>query len=382
MSLRRLAPYVVTTLLVGGLLSAPSAIAGPRHAAQPDPAAATIGHLAYITQAQTVKIAAVKANGATSSVKTVGPITKPKSKQFVQVTLLVASGDGDWIAWTENLMKQHKGGPAFIRAVLVLRHVTNGDMFHLDTDQVPVGFAGDRLVTEDGDLTRLVDLSPTPHLVKVDDHQFPLAAYPKGVVDTTFSEAPPGPSDTQRLRLTTFSGSHTVLHSYVLAPDDARNPDLGWVSGDAKHLVIERGDHTDFGGIGPSSLADEFGLGSSHTRHQLGHYGTAKAAWRMNSVSFSGGSDKVWVVWERAVEAGATSVVAKYENGKWHTAMSDGIAVAGNHDGYVVVQPGKWVSVGVEAPDFDTVPTADASLLHGGATHVLHAEGTTFVWVS
>jgi hypothetical protein len=56
--------------------------------------------------------------------------------------------------------------------------------------------------------------------------------------------------------------------------------------------------------------------------------------------------------------------------------------VAGNAAGYVVVQPGTFVSVGTDAPEFDTVPTASAILVHAGTTANINIEGSAFVWVS
>lgn len=379
MHIRRVAMYSVAALVLGGVLTAPSALAASRHPARPSPAAKTVGHIAFLTKQQTVKIATVAANGTTSGVKRIGPVSLITPKQTLQVFDLMASGDGEWVAWQEQILTKH---PFNEKTVLVLRQSSSGTMWHLTTGQAPVGFAKDQLVTSDGSETRRLDLQPTAHLVKVNDHQFPLAAYSHGVIDTDSLRAPSGPSTTEALRLTTFGGSHTTLHEYVLAPTDYRYPDAAWVSGDGKHVVVERGNHQDFGGLGPSSLADEFRLGGGHARSPLGHYGTAKDAWRIASVGYAGSTDAVWAVWERATKTGATSIVADHVHGTWAPVTTHGIAVAGSHKGYVISQPGKFVSDSVNEEVFDIVPTSHAKLIHGSTTVSLDAEGSAFVWIA
>jgi hypothetical protein len=182
--------------------------------------------------------------------------------------------------------------------------------------------------------------------------------------------------------LTSFGGTHTVLHGYVLAPTDYRAPDAAWTSPDGKHAVVERGNHQDFGGLGPSSLADEFHLTGTHARTQLGHYGTAKDAWRVGGVGFSGSSDSVWAMWERLTTTGATSVVARHGHSGWKPVASKGIAVAGNEHGDVIVQSGRWVPVSPDVQGYEPLPTGHAMLMHGSSSVSLDAEGSVFDWIA
>ena len=368
----------IAALAVGGLITGPAALGATNRPAAPS-SPAIVGHIAYLTAKDTVELATVESNGTTTGARRIGPVTLVTLTDTVQVDDLIASGDGAWLAWQEQVFK-HNGD--LLKTVLVLRHESDGQDFALDTVQSPLGFAGDQLVTSDANSTRRVSVQPTMHLIKVNDHAFPLAAYPHGVVDGPSYLAPKGPAQTWRVRLTSFGGKHTTLHDYVLGPTNYRNPDAAWVSGDGKRLVIERGNHQDFGGLGPSSLADEFVLGGGHARGQLGHYGTDSQAWRIGSVSFSGASDSVWAMWERLTKTGATSVVAQREHGAWTLIAGHGIAVAGNHQGYVIVQPGKLVLVNPDVQGYSTVPTRHAELRHGSSSVSLNAEGTTFVWVS
>jgi hypothetical protein len=374
---RRVAGYTVTALLLGGLITAPSAVASSQH--QTD--SPVVGHLAYIAKDDAVRVAAIGMNGTAESFQTIGPVSPAKTGQKIQVLDLDASGDGAWVAWQE-LITTGSGTHEKQTTVLVLHSMADGTTLHRATGQTPVGFAGDSLITSNGDHSKVVNVQSTLHFSPVDDTQFPLGTYPGGVVDGPQSNAPAGPKSTWRVRLTTIAGQHTVLHSYVLRPTDYQIPDAAWVSGDGKHLVIERGNHQDFGGLGPSSLADEFSLTGAHHRSQLGNYGTPAAKWRIASVSYAGASDTVWAVWERGTKVGATSVIATFSHGNWQRVMTGGIAVAGNAAGYVVVQKGTYVEFGKDFPEFNVEPSAGAMLVHGSSTLPMNIEGSAFVWVS
>ena len=380
----RLVTYLCAAIALGGMLSAPVAAASPSPGLPPELGAGStvIGHLAFIANNQQVMEVEVEANGDTLGPHTVGPVT-PIGSGTTQVFDLMASGDGKWLAWEEQTVTKK---PFRVRTVLVLRRQSTGHTIHLSTGQAPLGFAGDRLVTSSGTSTRRLVLTPSPRLVKVPVARtaFPLAAYRHGVVEDNSLLAPPGPKlRTDQLALSSFGGKHRVLHNYVLSPTNYRDVDAAWVSGDGRRLVVERGNHQDFDGLGPSSLADAFRLTGHHARSTLGHYGSAKAMWRVGGVSFAGHTDQVWAMWERGTRTGATSVVAVRRHGMWARVANRGIAVAGNHAGDVVVQAGKFVSVGSGgAPEFRTVATGHAMLHHGTKTVALKLAGTAFAWVA
>lgn len=363
--------------------AAPASGAGsvPERPVRAASASPSIGHVVFITKGGKVKDAAVGAAGNTTNVRKIGPVSHSGGKRDVQVDDLVASGDGKWAAWQETVLKQTAGGPAFIRAVVALDHLGHGAPMTVSTGEVPAGFAGDQLVLS-GAHTDVFETTPNPHLSQVSDPQYALTAYPQGVVDTEPLTAPSGPKRTVRVRLTTFGGSHTTLHDYVLAPNDYRIPDAAWTSADGRHVAVERGDHTDFAGIGPSSLLDEYSLSSLH-RRTLGHFGSAKKQWRVGAVGYAGATDRVWAMWERATKHGATADVAVHKHNGWKRIVKHAIAVAGQAQGYVVVQPGKLVAVSSQGGDaFDRMPTGDALLINGTSTKVLGVEGSDFVWVA
>jgi hypothetical protein len=363
--------------LAAGLLIAPPAVAASH--ATPE-ASQVVGHLAYLTKHHQVKVVQVSSSGATSHSKRIGPVTKAPANGSIAINSFVSSGDGDWIAWQEIATK-HNGAPAKAKPVLVLRSLNPRHVYTFHTGNYPVGFALDRLVVFNGRHTSLVDVSPTPQFEQVPGNLYPLTTYDRGTVNVKTLTKPPGKRNTDQLRLTTFNGATRVLHNYVMSPKSARIPDLGFVSSDGEHLVVERGDHTDFGGIGPSSLTDEYRLSNHYARTSLGHYGTAKAAWRIGDVSFAGPADQPWALWERATRKGATSVVAVQRHSGWHRVLGHGIAVSGNSGGYVVTQAGRYV-FDHDGLQFTRVPIGPAMLNHGKAASPLHIKGSQFAWVS
>jgi hypothetical protein len=375
---RRLAPYLLTVGTLAALVAAPATVAA---SGRPDGSPAVtgrVGHVAFVSPAGKVKVVAVKVSGKTLHETKIGPLTKPPAGDRVSVYSFLASGDRNWLAWQEVVTKP-SGAPVARKATIVVRELKPSHVWTIKTDDYPLGFAGDDLVTNGAHTSRVV-LDPTPRLEKVPGTHYPEAVYPDGLVEVKPLSSPPGPKDTERLELTSFAGKTTVLHNYVLGPNDARLPETAYVSGDGKQVAVERGDHTDFGGIGPSSLVDEYSLHGSHTRSLLGHYGTAAAAWRVGDMSFAWPDDEEWAVWERATKHGAASAVAVHQHGTWRTIVPDGIAVAGNSDGYVVAQAGKYVfdSDGLQVT---RVPTGDAILLHDKLTKIMGISGSAFAWV-
>lgn len=364
--------YLVGAVATTGLLSLPGAGASVPRSATPA-ASTTVGHVAYVTKDNRVNVVTVHFTGATTQLKAIGPVTKPPRNRTIAISGFVASGDGHWVAWVEHV-RRASGSPTST-AVLVVRELKPDRLYRLKTHNTPVGFAGDQLVTY-GTHASVVDLKPSPHLVKIAGDTPPIAAYPQGTVTVQRFGSPPGPRRTRELGLTTFDGTTTGLHDYVMSANDVRVPDRGFVSGDGNHLVVERGARNEF--RGPSSPVDEYTLADPSTLTTLGHLGGAAAGWRVGDVCFAGSSDQVWAVWHRAAHRPA-SVIAVHKRSGWQRIVPLGIAVAGNRDGYVIAQPGKYV---VGPSGHRPVPVGEALLLHDTITKVLGVEGTAFAWVA
>jgi hypothetical protein len=355
------------------VLAAPAslpAVAGASHAPARPP---VIGHLAYLTNGGAIDMVDVRKNRALTGKQRIGPLQHSTTAHPVTISNFVASGDGNWVAWQEARTTTKSR----FSTTLVLRNQTSGQVHSVVTHQAPVGFAGDRLLTNDRHVNRLV-LTPAPHFVRVAGN-FPITTYAHGVVDAHFNS-----NDTAaRLRLTSIGGKHTVLHRYTdVGPPDFREISQGWVSSDGKHLVVERGDHQDFGGLGPSSVVDEFNLHGHHARTPLGHVGALHAEWRLGDVAFRGPKDHVWAVWHRVAQHGVRTALAHIVAGKWVISDHHDIDVAANLAGYLVVQPGKYVLQNPNDDFFARRATSGAAVVLRQAARFSSIKGTQYFWVS
>ena len=367
----------------------PLSLAPTTAEASPVPA----GHLAFITADGVLKIVAVKSNGNTTDPVRLAPVTKVATPKTVEVRGLVVSADKNWLAWSEGIFKPSKKyGELQTGARIVVRNMYSGKTITMHSNQSPLGFAGSTLVTVGAYNKRLVK-KPTPHLVRIPGDAYAVATYAHGIVDvkSTVSEND-NYVERDRLRLTTFDGHHTLLHTYNVGMQyrsAAANIDA--VSSDGHKLLVELGNHQDFEGLGGSSKFDTFALHGSHARHELGHYGTSKAKWRLAGATFVGPHNTPWLAIHSAPKksnAGDYYVVrgyvVSYAHGEWTNQENQGIAVAGNREGYVVVQSGEWQpEKNSEAGEYKPVP-GGYMLLRGpqGGHYLKGIKATEMVWVA
>lgn len=353
-------------------------------------APAPAGHLAFVTAAGALKIVAIKSNGETTVPVKIAPVTKVDEPDVARVRDLVVSANQNWLAWSEGIFKPSKRyGELQVSARIVVRNMYSGKTTVLHSNQTPLGFAGKTLVTLGAYNKRLV-MKPTPHLVRIPGDSYAVATWANGIVEVKSTS----PNDDRhveidRLRLSTFDGHHTLLHTYQVGMQyrsAAANIDA--VSPDGHKLLVELGNHQDFDGLGGSSNIDTFSLHGSHTRHQLGHYGTSRAKWRMASATFTGTRNTPWLAIHSAPTKTTTGYavrgyVVRYANGRWAVEEDHGVAVAGNPDGYAVVQPGEWQAVqGTEADEYQPVPEGSAVLHAPHGAHTLDAvQAVELVWV-
>jgi hypothetical protein len=186
----------------------------------------------------------------------------------------------------------------------------------------------------------------------------------------------------ERLLLTSMSGHQTVLHRYTdIGAPDYRETSQAWVSSDGKKLVVERGDHQDFGGLGPSSVVDEYNLHGSHARTTLGHVGSLRAHWRLGDVAFRGPNDRVWAVWHALGRHGVRTVLTHVVGGHWVITGHHDIDVAANRAGYLVVQSGKYVLQNPNDNFYARHATGDVMVVHNGRARFSSVRGTQFFWV-
>lgn len=366
---------------LGSALCVSGASAGA--VAQAPPPLNPVGHLLYVDGGGSLEVTTVQASGATTPPEVVGPLSLPTGSQKASVYSLIASGDGAWAAWSETAASPPPSTDA--TGLLVARNNNNGLTYRLKSFAQPIGFVGHTLVAGNGTRVSKLVLTPAPHLVPLHDRSRVIATYKHGLVDdvVTFPKNTNSSRFYEHVRLHSLGGHKRSLHTYTDGGKKLRGVSISTTSGDSRRLVIERGDHTDFGGVGPSSAVDELSLtGAAHFEH-LGHYGAAAARWRVWTESFVGRGDHVWVTWYRASAGGVHSVVARWRHGHWQLIAKRAVAAVGNPRGYVVVQPGKFVPVPHSiAGESTPSPTASAVLVHRGHSHALGIEGSAFVWIS
>jgi hypothetical protein len=337
-----------------------------------DVPAASVGHLAFLTNRGTMDLANVLADRKVVGTVQIGPVQPSTSAHRVTIDSPVASGDGKWLAWQENRATSQSR----FSSTLVLRNQASGRVRTVRTHSFPVGFAGDRLLTFNRHVTRVVVGSPL-RFVRVAG-SFPLTAYRNGVVDQRTNSG----DTAARLLLTSLSGHRTVLHRYTdVGSPDFRELSQAWVSPDGQKLVVERGDHQDFGGLGPSSVADEFDLHGSHARTALGHVGGLHAEWRLGDVTFRGPNDQAWAVWHRLARHGVSTLLAHVKHGHWVVDDGHDIDVAANRAGYLLVQPGKYVLANPNDNFYVRHATHDGFVVHHQAARLSGVRGTQFFWV-
>jgi hypothetical protein len=342
-----------------------------------------VGRLAVVTNSQRLELVDVRANGATGTPDVVGPVTTATSGAALDIEGLVSSDDGHWLAWNE--VDQKPNGRE-VHSTLVLRHMTSGRTITLKTEQQPFGFAADTLVTTEAaqDAFRL-SLSPTPHLIKIKlpKQAFQVLAVARhGVSALYIPRTPHANTITQRVITVAFNGQVTTVHRYPPISGDAAPIEDGWSSSDGEHLVIEHGDHTDFGGVGPSSRADELNPNRRSTPSHLGHPGAASAQWRMEQTTFAGQADHIYTVWMTEKSGAPRPVVYRDTAAGWRLVAKHALVVAGSRTGYVAIQPGAYVQdPNIDFPAFDVHAKGHALLIRGSARHRLDVGGTQFAWL-
>lgn len=384
--------FLTTALAAGAALGlapvSPTAlVAATPHA--PASGGKVVGDLVYVTNHNQVHMVKVHANGSATGDTRIGPVTAATPGHTIQVQQLVGSGDGKWVAWLEASVKHTSAGYIENNSTVVLRNQVTGELTPLAGKATfPLGFAEDTLVAlHEGVHNKIerVKLSPQPHYVATHESESAsaLTTYKHGVVESNIPHSA-STEIREQLRLTNFKGKHRVLHTYAMGANDTRNLDEGFSSGDQRRLAVELGDHTDFGGVGPSSDVDEYHLGGAAHLTHLGHYGTASAGWRVQSISFAGSKDSVWTAWTSALtDTTVKAVVTRYSGGKWKLVRNHAVAVSGSESGWVVVQPGKYVPIQNDvAPQYQTKATGDALLMRPGhGQHTISGvKGTIFVW--
>lgn len=352
----RLVLTATVAAVPAALLATAPAVAHPTRSA-----GAGVRHVVYLTAGDQIDEVAVSPAGVVGKPVRIAP--GPGTPTRNRPAFVVASPDGRWLAWTQA--RDNK------RPLLYLRDFVAGTTTTVATNKTPAGFAGDTLLVTFNRTFKTV-LRPKPQFVPVPHAGLALNGYAHGAIHVKTSRH--GTSGT--LELTSFGGATSRLHQYTdFSAPTYRDVDAAYVSSDQRRLLIERGNHQDFSGLGPCSLADEFSLTGHHHRTPLGHFGSKARVWRIATAAFRGPSDQPYVAWEAQTRSGVPAVVARWSGGRWHRVAGDTISVAADTRGDLLLQPGTYTRPHSPHNRSDypaPYPTAAATLRLGGRTHTLN----------
>jgi pimeloyl-ACP methyl ester carboxylesterase len=345
--------------------------------------------LSYITSSGQVELVTVHADGSLTDRRIIGPVSSAASG--VTVHALSASSDGKWLAWLEEpKTASDQGAPT---TTVVVRS-TDAVSPPLTGNVTPVigriGFTSDRVVAIEGAEAESSPLSSPLSFAKLATPAITLDvlnAVSGGLLVLT---SPPGggaQSLTEEVTLVGSSGGAVTVHGFssqsyaepVLTSTNA-------VTRAGDELLLERGDHTDFCGVGPSSGALLVDLPGGAIR-PLGHPGTAAQQWRLESATFVGSSPVA--VWATCSPAGVVQYnepprVNTYISTRtgWQLIHQGAAIAAGSPTGALLVQPSQYVPVPqAPYPAFDVAPTGDAMLINGSEQHPMALRGVEFAWV-
>jgi hypothetical protein len=343
---------------------------------------ATVGRLAYIAPSGRLKLATIGADGAVTSSRTIGPVNTAPQGGTVTVFDPVVSAGGGWVAWTEEVQTRTSGS-----SWIVLRRHGDGHPEKINTDKTnasPIGFVGQHLAVGaygNAGEAWVVRTGTHPHLKLIAKSRKDTTLFATDKVGIIYERGFGLQGKPEHIDLLTLSGHSSTLHTFPGSMFKGEHAPLeqGWADPDGIEVVFEQGDHTDFGGVGPTSKA--FAISGLHASDAvgLGHPGASSPTRRMEGTSF--GADTPYSVWATVnAQLPAGSIYSDDGHG-WHVFAKHSLVVAGNSAGDVITQPAKYVSVGGGAPDYDIKPTGDAVLYAGGARHTVPLRATEMVWL-
>lgn len=368
---------VLAAALMPAVLVTQSVDAAP--AARLTGSPASVGQLAYVAASGELDLVAIAADGSVTSSEKIGPVTTVAAGGTVTVYGPVSSPGGQWLAWGES----DQSGSHYSSWV-VLRSQADGSTEKINTSKNeagPLGFVGQRLVISNFNGRAWVVQPGTRPTLKLLLSSLKNTYYGTDRGGVVYESGFALPGHPERIELLRLNGHSTLLHTFPGSMFTRRNAPLeqGWVASDGSKAVFEQGDHTDFGGVGPTSVA--FAVSGLHasTATRLGHPGGATPIRRMEGLSFA--ADTPYGVWSIAQEQTPTGAVYVDNGHGWQLYASDSLVVAGNSAGAVITQPAKYVDAGVEAPAFNIQPTDNAVLHIAGATETVQIQATAMVWL-
>jgi hypothetical protein len=340
---------------------------------------AAVGRLAYVAESGKLKLAAIGANGVITSSRTIGPVTKAPKGGTVTVFGPVASPGGGWVAWSEGGQSRTS-----VSSWIVLRRHGDGHPERINTSKngaAPIGFVGQQLVVGTYGKAWVVKTGAHPHLKLIAKSRKESTFFAADKAGVVYERGFGLQGKPEHIDLLTISGHSRTLHTFPGSMFNGEHAPLeqGWADPDGSYVVFEQGDHTDFGGVGPTSEAFVISGVRASKAVRLGHPGGSSPVRRMEDTSF--GADAPYSVWATITAHVPTGSIYSDHGHGWQLYAKNSLVVAANLAGAVMTQPAKYVSVGGGAPNYDIKPTGDAVLHADGASHTVHLRATAMVWL-
>lgn len=337
-----------------------------------------------------------------------GPQRDPQPGVAVRVHAVQVSADGRWVAWAESSVSytgspptldqfgfSSTGAQEITTAFLLDRR--SGKTTEIPALGEPFAFAGDGLVLHN----RIDDIYTvvTPGQPNRDLRDWPESEYravgavSEGVITIGGSDTDDGSLGDYLVDLVEYGdGEVRTLHALPHIVTGAAGYGQGWVSDDGQRIAIERGDHTDYCGIGPSSslvLLDREGsaLGPEVPGPPI-PAALPPSPWdgmRLQYVRFTDPDSALalWTMCRQSTNGTAArdpySAVYRLQGGKWSLVREATIAVAAVPAGGIVLQPGAFrLGDGEGGPSVLPEPSGEALLIRDGRTVRLPVSGVDF----
>lgn len=392
-----------------GLVGAAVAMGGCAGGTAPTSARKSTADVYVVTaRGELLSVPLPPSGGAPGRAERLGPRREPQPGVAVRVHSVQVSTDGRWVAWAESsvsytgspptldLFGFSSTGAAEVTTAFLLDR-RSGKTTEIPALGAPFAFTGDGLVLQDSTNRTYAVVTPgRPNRTLLDwpeSEDRAVGAVPGGLITIGNSDTEDGSLGNYQVDLVAYGdGEVKTLHTFPHGATGAAGYNRGWVSDEGQRIAIERGDHTDYCGIGPSSslvLLD--GKGSLLGPEAAGPPIPASVPhsdWqhmRLQYVRFAG-SDSALALWTMCTQGpndaaarNPYSAVYRLRDGKWSLVRADMIAVAPAPSGGVLVQPGAFrLGDGEGGPSVSPEPSGDALLVQGGRTTRLPVSGVDF----
>jgi hypothetical protein len=340
-----------------------------------------------------------------------GPRQQPQPGVAVRTHAIQASGSGRWVAWAESSVAYIGRPPAItahgftssdttVTTTAFLLDRRSGKVTEIPAAGAPLAFAGEGLVLFDpfeNVYTLVTPGRPNRVLQNMPDSEDDaIGAVPEGVVAIGWEDI--GDSIQQRLDLVGYDGTVRTLRRFPRRATSMAGYIQGWMSDDGTRFWIERGDHTDYCGVGPSSWLAIVTRGGALARPEIpappppsGVDVRAGQGMRLQNLRPAGpGSDSAYALWASCTLGPSGSYEQVYSGiyrlnaGKWSLVRKDAIAAAAVPSGTAatggaVVQPGRIrLGPGEGGPAVYLEPSGNALLIRNGKTTPLPIAGVDF----